>query len=207
MALTSPVDGLMVGYRHADALQCRLVAAAVACIARWGVGKTSLDDIAREAGVSRATAYRALPGGKDRLLAVVLDHEVGQFFHVVDAELAEAGDLSELLTAGIARALDLVADHPALRTLLAQEPELILPHFAFHRLSRLLDVTTELFRPHLARFLRDEAIRPTAEWAARLVITYAIHPAPALRPHDRASVRRLVDTYVIPAASPFQETS
>ena len=207
MALTSPVDGLMAGYRHADELQCRLVAAAVACIARWGVGKTSLDDIAREAGVSRATAYRALPGGKDRLLAVVLDHEVGRFFHVVDAELAEAGDLSELLTAGIARALDLVTDHPALRTLLAQEPELILPHFAFHRLSRLLDVTTELFRPHLARFLRDEAIRPTAEWAARLVITYTVHPAPALRPHDRAAVRRLVDTYMIPAASPFQETS
>ena len=56
------------------------------CIARWGVAKTTLDDIAREAGVSRATVYRTLPGGKDRLLAVVLDHEVGRFFHEVDAE-------------------------------------------------------------------------------------------------------------------------
>lgn len=207
MVLTAPVDGLMAGYRQADELQCRLVAAAVACIARWGVGKTSLDDIAREAGVSRATVYRALPGGKDRLLAVVLGHEVGRFFHLVDAELAEACDLSELLTTGISQGLDLVADHPALRTLLAQEPELILPHFAFHRLDRLLAVTTELCRPHLARFLPGEAIRPTAEWAARLVLTYSVHPTPAVRPHDRASVRRLVDTYIIPAASRFQEPS
>jgi AcrR family transcriptional regulator len=199
MALTAPVDGLMAGYRAADESQQRLVAAAVACIARWGVAKTSLDDIAREAGLSRATVYRTLPGGKDRLLAVVLDHEVGRFFHEVDADLAAAADLSDLLTRGVGRALVCVADHPALRTLLRQEPELILPHFAFHRLDRLLAVTTELCRPHLARFLPDEAIRPTAEWCARLVLTLTIHPLPGVDPHDGDAVGGLVDTYVIPA--------
>jgi len=199
MALTAPVDGLMAGYRAADEPQQRLVAAAVACIARWGVAKTSLDDIAREAGLSRATVYRALPGGKDRLLALVLGHEVGRFFHEVDADLAGATDLSDLLTRGVGRALVCFADHPALRTLLRQEPELILPHFAFNRLDRLLAVTTELGRPHLGRFLREEAIRPTAEWCARLVLTLTIHPLPGFDPHDRDAVARLVDTYVIPA--------
>ena len=32
------------------------------CIARWGTAKTTLDDIAREAGCSRATIYRLFPG-------------------------------------------------------------------------------------------------------------------------------------------------
>jgi AcrR family transcriptional regulator len=207
MPLTAPVDGLMARYRGAEDVQRQLVAAAVVCIARWGVAKTSLDDIAREAGVSRATVYRALPGGKDRLLAVVLDHEVGRFFHEVDADLAAADDLSDLLTRGISRAFDMVADHPALRTLLTLEPELVLPHFAFHRLARLLAVATELCRPHLARFLPDAAVRPTAEWAARLVLTYSMHPVPAVGPHDRESVRRLVHTYLVPALAQFQEPS
>ena len=85
--------------------------------------------------------------------------------------------------------------------------ELILPHFAFHRMAGLFAVTVQLCRPHLARFLPEEAIRPTAEWAARLALTYSIHPVPAVRPHDPSSVRRLVDTYVMPALASPQEPS
>lgn len=207
MAAIAPVDDYLNGYRQADEPQRRLVAAAVDCIARWGVSKTSLDDIAREAGVSRATVYRALPGGKERLVALVLAHEVGRFFHDVDAELAAAGDLADLLTRAISRALDEMADNRALQTLLAHEPELVLPHFTFRRLESLFAVTVELCRPHLARFLPEAAIRPTAEWAARLVLTYSVHPVPAVRPHDPDSVRRLVDTYVMPAVTSLQEPS
>jgi AcrR family transcriptional regulator len=207
MGGVAAVDDLIAGYRGADETQRRLVAAAVACIARWGVSKTSLDDIAREAGVSRATVYRALPGGKDRLVGVVLGHEVGRFFSELDAELAAADDLADLLTRGISRAMAEMAGNPALRTLLAHEPELILPHFAFHRMAGLFAVAVQLCRPHLARFLPEEAIRPTAEWAARLALTYSIHPVPAVRPHDPSSVRRLVDTYVMPALASPQEPS
>jgi AcrR family transcriptional regulator len=49
-----------------------LIDATLQCIARWGVAKTGLDDVAREAGVSRATVYRAFPGGKDALFNTVL---------------------------------------------------------------------------------------------------------------------------------------
>jgi hypothetical protein len=100
-----------------------------------------------------------------------------------------------------------MADNPVLRTLLAHEPELILPVFAFDRLEGLFAATVELCRPHLARFLPEPAIRPTAEWAARLALTYSFHPVPAVRPHDPSSVRRLVDTYVMPAVASHQEPS
>jgi hypothetical protein len=43
----------------------RVVDALLACIARWGVSKTTVEDVAREAGISRATIYRLFPGGKD----------------------------------------------------------------------------------------------------------------------------------------------
>jgi len=209
MAATSRVDvrvqRLTIGYRQADDVQRRLVAASLACIARWGVAKTSLDDIAREAGVSRATVYRAVPGGKDRLLELVVDHEAGRFFHELDTELSGARDLTDLLTRAITAGLAAVADHPALRTMTELEPELVLPHLAFHRLDRLLAVSTELLRPHLARFLPPDAIAATAEWAARIAVTYVIHPTPAVDPHEPDSVRRLVRTYLVPALEPTRQ--
>src|SRR5471032_1883492 len=53
----------------------RVLDGALACIARVGVGKTTLDDVAREAGCARATVYRTFPG-KQALFRALLDREV-----------------------------------------------------------------------------------------------------------------------------------
>ncbi|MBV9252708.1 MAG: helix-turn-helix transcriptional regulator, partial [Actinobacteria bacterium] len=53
------------------ALDQRILDATLRCIGRWGVAKTTLEDVAREAGCSRATVYRAVPGGKDGLIEAV----------------------------------------------------------------------------------------------------------------------------------------
>ena len=45
----------------------RVLDAALDCCERWGRSKTTVDDIATEAGISRATLYRMFPGGRDNL--------------------------------------------------------------------------------------------------------------------------------------------
>ena len=45
--------------------------ATAACIARFGLGKTTLDDVAKAAGCSRATVYRLFPGKQQLLGAYV----------------------------------------------------------------------------------------------------------------------------------------
>ena len=45
--------------------------AAVACIARVGLTKTTLDDVARDAGCARATVYRHFPGKQPLFAALV----------------------------------------------------------------------------------------------------------------------------------------
>lgn len=193
------VDGWASDYLTAHDLERRLVDAALACIGRWGVRKTTLDDIAREAGVSRATVYRAFPGGKDRLVDAVFCHEAGRIFHQIESELRAATALDELLTAGLTAALGTVADHAVLRTVIEREPELVFPHFAFHQLDRFLELTTALCRPHLERFLPAEAVRPTADWLARIVLTYSFNPSPWVDAHDPGSIGHLVRTYLLPA--------
>ena len=74
----------------AEALEERLVAAMLECIGRWGVAKTTADDIARAAGVSRATVYRAFPGGKDVAFEALLRHELSRFFTLVEGRFRDA---------------------------------------------------------------------------------------------------------------------
>ena len=50
------------------ALRDRVLAAAYECVARFGIAKTTVEDVVKQSGVSRATVYRVFPGGKEQLL-------------------------------------------------------------------------------------------------------------------------------------------
>src|SRR5687767_11081360 len=126
----------------------RVLDAALRCIARWGVAKTTLDDIAREAGCSRATVYRLFPGGKDVVLDAVVGRELRQFFEGLAAELDRCrDDLEELLVAGVTFASRGIRDHGVLQLLLRHEPEVILPLVAFDRFDVVLDAAAAFCAP------------------------------------------------------------
>lgn len=182
-----------------DGTAARVCDAALGCIARRGVTKTTLDDVAREAGVSRATVYRTVPGGRDVLLTAVLEREVTAFFGTLADELDRHDRLEELLVAGIGAALRLLRDHAALGTVVALEPHLLLPQVAFHRLDPLLRAVTRFVMPYLEPHVDDAA--GLAEHLVRIVLSYTLHPSDRLDPDDPDSVRRLVDDHVLPGLS------
>src|ERR1700692_1311222 len=93
----------------------RIIDGALACIARQGVAKTTLDDVARAAGCSRATVYRVFPGGKDGVLGAVFDTEVARFFSALAVCMGEATDLEDVLVAGMGGAATPGAEDPALQ--------------------------------------------------------------------------------------------
>jgi AcrR family transcriptional regulator len=194
------VDHWAERYLSADELERQLVAAAVACVGRWGLAKTSLDDIAREAGVSRATVYRVFPGGKDRLVATVVHHEIGRLFHEYDAAAKATTSLEDLLCVGVTIAMEALTG-PPLRFLIRHEPQALTSVFAFERLTPLLHEVAALGAPHLSRFLPADQARPGAELVTRIVLSYSLSPSDMVRPSDPDSVRRFVRTYLVPALS------
>lgn len=185
-----------------DPLEARIVEAMLDCIGRWGVAKTTADDIARTAGVSRATMYRAFPGGKGVAFEALLQHEARRFFELVTTRLDAARTLEDLVVAGALEAASFLSHHQALRYVMAHEPQLVMPWFAFHRLEPALRISTSFTAPHLRRFLPDDhTARTRAEWLVRILLSYAAHPAPWLDLTDEASVRRFVTIYVLPVLS------
>ena len=185
----------------ADALEERLVAAMLECIGRWGVAKTTADDIARAAGVSRATLYRAFPGGKEVAFEALLRHELARFFARVEGRLQSADTLEDLLVVGAVEAAEFLLGHEALGYLLQHEPNRVIPPYG--NLKTGLAIATGFVAPHLARFVTDPALATDgAELVVRLLLSYATDPSPSVDLTDPNSVRRFVRTFLIPALTP-----
>lgn len=197
----------------ATGVRATVVDAALRCIARFGVTKTTLDDVAREAGCSRATIYRAFPGGKDALGEAIVETEVARLFQAIDARIAVADELEELLVAAMDEVGERISAHGALQFLFAHEPGVVLPLVAFSAFDTVLAVASAFLAPYLARWLAVEDARRVGEWVTRIVMSYLLCPPAAAgsrdgshRP-DEAYVRHLVQSFVLPGIRVLQATT
>ena len=141
---------------HSSPRRVRIVDATLACLARYGTAKTTVDDIAREAGVSRATVYRIFRGGREEILAAVVDTEMARLFSALGVRLGEATDLADALVGGIVEATTRIRDHAALAYLVEHEPETVLGHLAFDESDRLLSTASRFTAPFLARWMSPD---------------------------------------------------
>jgi AcrR family transcriptional regulator len=176
----------------------RLVDGALRCLARQGIAKTTVDDIARAAGLSRATAYRAFPRGKEGILAAVVETEVARLFSSLAVVMGEATDLEDVLVAGMVESARLLRDHQALTYLLEYEPATVLPFVTFGGFDQVMRVASDLGAPFFARWLEPEQATRAAEWAVRIVMAYCSDPSPHADLTDPSDTRALVRTFVLP---------
>ena len=63
-----------------DDTRLQVLRGAYDSIARRGMAKTTVEDVAAASGVSRATIYRLFPGGKEELLRDTVGWEMDRFF-------------------------------------------------------------------------------------------------------------------------------
>lgn len=177
--------------------QDRVLDGALACVARVGLAKTTLDDVAREAGCARATVYRCF-GAKSALFAAVLEREVDALgVHAIDAA-ATADSLADAIVAVILAGADTFNSHAALRFVCEHEQEILAPQLSFDRGSGVLRGAGVLLAPAFTRFVGPGRAERLAEWVARLTLSYLLNPSEQVRFDDPAQVRAFVVDYVLP---------
>ena len=195
-APTGERDGVVrhLGADDRSSTRVRIVDGALRCLARQGIAKTTVDDIARAAGLSRATAYRTFPRGKEGILAAVVETEVARLFSSLAVAMGEAADLEDVLVAGMVESARWLRWHAALTYLLEHEPGAVLPYLTFGGFDRVMLVAGDLAAPFFARWLEPEQASRAAEWAVRIVMAYCSDPSPHADLTDPADTRALVRT-------------
>ena len=198
------IDGAAVGTAalqappSAASSEQRLAQALLRCMGRWGLAKTTIEDIAREAGMSRATAYRLYPGGKTAILDAALAAEICRLVDVVSVEASATADLEDCLVQVLHTSATFLAEHDALGFVQEHEPVVFEQYLGWERLDALLVGAGELLAPVLVRHLPPAEARRTGVWLARLVVSHLQTPNASLDLTDPAGARRLVHDFVLP---------
>jgi AcrR family transcriptional regulator len=154
----------------------QVLAGVVAVAGRVGVARLTVDEVAREAGVGRATVYRWFPGGREQLVDEGITWEIGRFLDRVAEATAGAPDLRSRLVGTIRVARRLLAEHEVLQRLLATEPGGVLP-----QLQQTVPLVVAVLRDDLRTAVAAEPRRragvdpeEAADWLARMVLSFTI---------------------------------
>src|SRR5690349_24974058 len=101
----------------------RVLEATYTCVARFGMGKTTVEDVVKESGVSRASIYRLLPGGKDQLLRETVGWEMNRLFARLAAAVYDAPVFPSLLEERLVVEHRPIHEHEVHRNVLGTEPD------------------------------------------------------------------------------------
>ena len=175
-----------------DSLERRVIDAADECVCRWGWAKTTMADIAGEAGISRATVYRAYPGGRDAIFEALRRQRELLFFHELLEPLASGTSLESTMIDTMLTASESLRDDEGFRTELRREPGVLLRQLTFDGLEQILGISRLVVAPHLTRFVDRREANQLAEWATRVVISHALDPSEHVDLTNRPDVERLV---------------
>jgi AcrR family transcriptional regulator len=178
-------------------VEARAAAALLACVARFGLSKTTLDDVAREAGCSRATLYRYFDG-KAELVRFTVAGELARLTGRAVVAADEEATLEDAVVALVVTAARDLTEQRALQFLLVHEPESILGHLAFGAGDRLLVRVGDAFALAFTRWMGHEDARRAGDWLARILRSYVLMPEPSIDLTDRAEAHGFLVELVVP---------
>ncbi|MEU6583026.1 helix-turn-helix domain-containing protein [Nocardia sp. NPDC046763] len=119
------LQALLTAVEPDDAVDTRIKEAALEQFSLVGIRRTSADDIAKRAGVNRATLYRRM-GGREEITRAALSHEVRRTLAEIERGIGDIADPLERHTRGFIVTVTTLRDHPLLRRLFAVDRDEVL---------------------------------------------------------------------------------
>jgi AcrR family transcriptional regulator len=165
---------------------------------QYGARRANVEDVARAAGISRSTLYRAYPN-KEALLDAVLMRQLGDFMAELD-RVASGLPPQEAVVECFARGIALTREIPLLARLVETEPEIITGAGATSHSSLVLSTADQVARTlrRSGATMPDDELHVVAELMLRLAYTYLLNPRGNLDLTDEAQVRAYAARYLAP---------
>ena len=166
------------------------------CCERCGIEKVTVDDIAKQSDVSRATLYRMFPGGRDVIFEALRVYELDHFFAVLLTNIDGAQTLEDLLVSAVTCATIELRNDRHLAIMLVSEPGAVVSDLTVEGLPRIVRMASAYLVPFVDRFLPPDQGRSLIDVVVRLVISYFLSPAESVDLSDEDSVRAFLAPFV-----------
>ncbi|MEV5561218.1 TetR family transcriptional regulator [Nonomuraea wenchangensis] len=109
-----------------DELRARILDAAYEQFCRMGIRRSTMEDVARRAKVSRITVYRRFES-KDTLVEHVVRREFRRYFDRFLIDIEQAGTAADRVVLGFVSSLRAIRGNPLIGGLIVSEPDLLVP--------------------------------------------------------------------------------
>jgi AcrR family transcriptional regulator len=208
--MSSPAGtGTARGSRSAlgpDRAEERILVAAELCLARLGMSRLSLTDVATQAGVSRGAVYLHF-ADRRALIDAVLTRAANRFV----ASCAEAVRNRRTLVDQVAEAAVFIREHQGDNVLslgLPADEESLLATLLTSRLERVVEEWVEFWLPYLAEAAQRGEVRAgvdhrqAAEWIVRMMLSFAVMPSVTFDANSAAQVRTFVRAFIVDGLGP-----
>ena len=198
-AFSAAVDG---SEDHPDAA---LLDAALELFSRQGVARTTMDDVARRAGVSRITVYRRVVS-KEALVEQVVLREFRRYFVQFLADVGEARTAEDRVVVGFVSSLRAIRSHPLIAALLADRDHVgasVLGHD-----GRTLQVVSDFLAVQLGleqqRGHVDASVDAglVAELMARVSASFLLVPSGRVDVDDDEQLAAVARAFLVPMLHP-----
>jgi TetR/AcrR family transcriptional regulator len=202
MAGSSDVNwALLVLAETPDEQTKRILSASRTQISRHGIRRTSMEDLARAAGISRTTLYSRFPN-KEAILRALMIRELQTYSQQVEQILSHKPLRPEALEDVFVLTIQLTADNPFFQGIREVEPESLTDLWQVGDASGPLRIGVELLASLFAPHIESGSLAPVdplmlAEFFTRLVITYTLAPYIAVDSHDEAVMRTMFRSLVL----------
>lgn len=182
-------------------VQQRLLDAAEHCFAQFGLRKTTMEDVARGAGMSRATVYRHF-SNRDDLLTSVVEREAHRTKAVLEERLRGIEHPGDYIVEGILLALSEIPKRPTLAMLHTPDAVGMTSRLLLNS-ERLAAVALEIVLPVIGPAREKGLLRENVddglmiEWIYRLIDSYLSVPSSSAKTEDE--MREQLRTMLLPA--------
>ncbi|WP_236977173.1 MULTISPECIES: TetR/AcrR family transcriptional regulator [Mycobacterium] len=189
-----------------DAAEARqqILAAAENVIARYGVSKTTMDDIGKQAGVSRPTVYRYF-GDRDNLLCALIERRTRMLFDRARDYIFGFESFDRQLVEGLLYLVDHGRKDPIVRILVGPE-SLGVTTPIVNGSALVVELTAEMWEPVLQRAIQRGEIRSdldvlaVGQWLA--LVQFILVGRRDVAGVDEPATREMLQRFVLPAFMP-----
>jgi TetR/AcrR family transcriptional repressor of uid operon len=188
-----------------DEITTRVLDGAYEQFCRMGIRRSTMEDVARRAGVSRITVYRRF-ATKDALVEHVVRREFRRYFDQFLLDIAQARSAADRVVLGFASALRAIRHNPLIGGLLAVEPDVLVPAMISDGGSTLAAVQRfvagQLRREqHAGTVSADVDVELVAELMVRVCSSFLLTPSHVIDLDDDEQVRAVARRFLVPMLS------
>lgn len=185
-----------------DSARDRLLDAAERCLEHQGLGGTTMDDIGRQAGVSRATVYRYF-SSREAVISGVILRATERYLGRIAPRITAHTDLGSALVDFVGITLRAAHREPIIGLLFGSDLELAVVGLGEATSASLFELVTEFLRPvfvaHWSDIEPGVSVDDASEWVVRTILSLLTVRGPRERSKDGLAAylaRFLVPTIV-----------